>query len=170
MQNRFFWSAVLVSHRKQKGCREGFAEGWLIFWPHDCGGKGAGEEVVLMLKFPWQFRGAFCAGRKPFSVTLSSWVAVLRQRVNSPVLGVLTKRLGVQLPGILGGKLSQVTLLRLLPSTNITFKTHLKFNYSLLPAMLLTWCNLPSLPVLLISIASYLVSLLAPLPSRQHRD
>lgn len=35
--------------------------------------------------------------------------------------------------------------------------------YFLLPAMLLPWCKLPSLPVLLISIISYLVSLLAPL-------
>lgn len=44
--------------------------------------------------------------------------------MNPPVLGLFTKRLGVQLPGILGGKLNQVTLLRLLKSTDVTFQIH----------------------------------------------
>ena len=40
----------------------------------------------------------------------SSGAAVSRQWANSSVLGMFTKRLGVWLPGILGGKLNQITL------------------------------------------------------------
>lgn len=95
-----------------------------LFQPH-CWVRGVGREsrirfcVEISLA---DYKCLLCGKEALPNSHPSSGLAISRQQVNPPVLGVFTKRLGAQLPGILGGKLNQVTLLRLLKSTDVTFQ------------------------------------------------
>lgn len=96
-----------------------------LFWPH-CWVRGVGRESRIRFCVEISLADYRCllCGKEALPISHpSSGLAVSRQQVNPPVLGEFTKRLGAQLPGILGGKLNQVTLMRL-QATDVTFQIH----------------------------------------------